>query len=151
MDWGNYLFSFRGRINRAKYWLFALISIGVVAIAIGLVIAVGSSIPVFIVLGIVYLALLYASLAVAAKRLHDRGRTAWLLVVFYVVPAVLQEAGKATHVPAISILTSFVAFGIFIWAFVELACLRGTAGPNEYGPDPLAGLGGGPAVQPMMR
>jgi uncharacterized membrane protein YhaH (DUF805 family) len=24
-----------------------------------------------------------------------------------------------------------------IWGFVELGCLRGTAGPNRFGPDPL--------------
>jgi uncharacterized membrane protein YhaH (DUF805 family) len=32
-----------------------------------------------------------------------------------------------------------VSIGISIWAFVVLACLRGTRGPNRYGPDPLAG------------
>jgi uncharacterized membrane protein YhaH (DUF805 family) len=26
-----------------------------------------------------------------------------------------------------------------IWFFIELGCLRGTAGDNQYGPDPLAG------------
>jgi uncharacterized membrane protein YhaH (DUF805 family) len=32
---------------------------------------------------------------------------------------------------------SLVAFAISIWGFVELGCLRGTDGPNTYGPDPL--------------
>jgi uncharacterized membrane protein YhaH (DUF805 family) len=31
-----------------------------------------------------------------------------------------------------------VAFAITVWAFVELYCLRGTTGPNRFGPDPLA-------------
>ncbi len=26
-----------------------------------------------------------------------------------------------------------------IWALVWLGCLRGTVGPNQYGPDPLEG------------
>jgi uncharacterized membrane protein YhaH (DUF805 family) len=30
-----------------------------------------------------------------------------------------------------------VGFAITVWAFVELGCLRGTVGPNQYGPDPL--------------
>jgi uncharacterized membrane protein YhaH (DUF805 family) len=34
---------------------------------------------------------------------------------------------------------TLVASAILIWAFVELACLRGTIGPNRYGPDPLEG------------
>jgi uncharacterized membrane protein YhaH (DUF805 family) len=31
-----------------------------------------------------------------------------------------------------------ISFGITVWAFVELGCLRGTMGPNRYGPDPLS-------------
>jgi len=31
-----------------------------------------------------------------------------------------------------------VSFAITVWAFVELGCLRGTLGPNQYGPDPLS-------------
>jgi uncharacterized membrane protein YhaH (DUF805 family) len=30
-----------------------------------------------------------------------------------------------------------VSFAITIWAIVELGFLRGTIGPNRYGPDPL--------------
>ncbi len=29
------------------------------------------------------------------------------------------------------------SFAISIWGFVEIGCLRGTEGPNQYGPDPL--------------
>ena len=28
---------------------------------------------------------------------------------------------------------------VIIWFFVELGCLRGTVGSNDYGPDPLGG------------
>jgi uncharacterized membrane protein YhaH (DUF805 family) len=35
------------------------------------------------------------------------------------------------------ILMSLAGTAIAIWAFVELGCLRGTVGPNRYGPDPL--------------
>jgi uncharacterized membrane protein YhaH (DUF805 family) len=34
---------------------------------------------------------------------------------------------------------TLVASAILIWAFVELACLRGTIGANQYGPDLLEG------------
>jgi uncharacterized membrane protein YhaH (DUF805 family) len=37
-----------------------------------------------------------------------------------------------------SFVFSLAGFAISIWACVELGCLRGTAGPNRYGPDPLA-------------
>ena len=29
--------------------------------------------------------------------------------------------------------------GVSIWGFLEIACLRGTTGPNLFGPDPLQG------------
>jgi uncharacterized membrane protein YhaH (DUF805 family) len=30
-----------------------------------------------------------------------------------------------------------LGFAVLVWAFVELGCLRGTLGPNRFGPDPL--------------
>jgi len=32
----------------------------------------------------------------------------------------------------------YVSFAINIWALVELGCLRGTIGANQYGSDPRA-------------
>jgi uncharacterized membrane protein YhaH (DUF805 family) len=42
---------------------------------------------------------------------------------------------------AAALVLSLVGFGISIWTIVVLGFLRGTRGPNSYGPDPL-----GPAV-----
>jgi uncharacterized membrane protein YhaH (DUF805 family) len=36
------------------------------------------------------------------------------------------------------IILHIISFGITVWAFIELGCLRGTRGPNRYGPDPLS-------------
>jgi uncharacterized membrane protein YhaH (DUF805 family) len=139
MDWGNYLFSFEGRINRAKYWLFVLISLIAMAVAFALLFALGFSVAGFIVAGIIYLVLLYCGLAVGAKRLHDRNKSGWWLLVFYLLPNVLSGIGAASQSPGLNAITGLVSFGILIWAIVELGCLRGTIGPNQYGPDPLEG------------
>jgi uncharacterized membrane protein YhaH (DUF805 family) len=32
---------------------------------------------------------------------------------------------------------ALAGFALTIWGFVEIGCLRGTTGPNIYGPDPL--------------
>jgi uncharacterized membrane protein YhaH (DUF805 family) len=45
------------------------------------------------------------------------------------------EAGEQT--PMVMLL-SLVSLAISLWGFVELGCLRGTIGPNQYGPDPIA-------------
>lgn len=88
------------------------------------------------------LTLLVAGLAVAAKRLHDRDKSAWWLLVFYLLPGVLAGVGAGVTLATgwwFGIgLFGAAAFGISIWAIIELGCLRGTVGPNQYGPDPLA-------------
>jgi uncharacterized membrane protein YhaH (DUF805 family) len=139
MDWGNYLFSFEGRITRATYWLFVLISLIAMAVAFALLFALGFSVAGFIVAGIIYLVLLYCGLAVGAKRLHDRNKSGWWLLVFYLLPNVLSGIGAASQSPGLNAITGLVSFGILIWAIIELGCLRGTIGPNQYGPDPLEG------------
>ncbi len=150
MDLGHLLFSFGGRINRAKYWLAALIYICVNIALLGIIVLINSPRIGGVVNIIVSLAIFISALAVAAKRLHDRNRSAWMLLLFYIVPSILVAIGigamtysalgsGSTAVTAIGWL--FVAGGIAIsiWAFVELGCLRGTVGPNQYGPDPLEG------------
>jgi uncharacterized membrane protein YhaH (DUF805 family) len=81
---------------------------------------------------VMYIPLIWIGLAVAAKRLHHRNKSAWWLLVFYVLPGVLNYAAGGTFALAIA------GLAISIWALVELGFLRGTSGPNDFGPDPLA-------------
>ena len=129
------LFSFNGRINRAKWWLtgLAILACMIALVLIGL--AAGALVGLAIVVLILYIPMLWVGLAVGAKRLHDRDKSAWWLLVFYVLPGVLQ--GIAEHTGALSFIFYLVAAGISIWGIVELGFLRGTDGSNQYGPDPL--------------
>jgi uncharacterized membrane protein YhaH (DUF805 family) len=81
------------------------------------------------------------SVHTGAKRLHDRDKSAWWLLPFYVAPAVLIGFGLDLSMnpfeASVETASVFGAFALAIWAFVELGCLRGTAGTNRYGPDPL--------------
>ena len=79
--------------------------------------------------------MIYSSFAVAVKRLHDRDKSGWWVLVFYVLPNVIDSGGRASGGSG---LLSLIGFAIGIWAFVELGCLRGTVGDNRFGPDPLA-------------
>jgi uncharacterized membrane protein YhaH (DUF805 family) len=147
------LFSYRGRINRGKYWLAVAIYIGIsiVLSAIGFIMLgngilaladatnegviyglLSKGIGFFLIVLIVYIPLIVSGVFVGIKRLHDRDKSGWWLLLFYLVPALLNELSNA------SFLFSLASFAISIWAFVELGCLRGTVGPNKYGPDPLA-------------
>jgi uncharacterized membrane protein YhaH (DUF805 family) len=141
MDWTSLLFSFHGRINRAKYWLIILIYV-IVGLILGVIgLALGQGVAMQVLGGIVELVALVSSLAAATKRLHDRGKSAWWLLVFYLVPGVLTGIGAGIELSsgpmALGVIFTIAGLAVGIWAFVELGCLRGTIGPNPYGPDPL--------------
>jgi|SRR5262245_32571323 len=151
MNWGHYLFGFSGRLNRAKFWLWLPIYF-IAALVVGAIdfIAFIYVIHSPMLAGIVQLAFgivaLVSGLAVMTKRLHDRNKSAWWLVIFVLVSPVLLGIGKGIATSDSSdirglISSEFIlaANAILIWAFVELACLRGTVGTNRHGPDPLEG------------
>ena len=94
---------------------------------------------------------LISGVAVGIKRLHDRNRSGWYLLLFYLAPTALVVAGILIGVTMdeTTIVSTIlgVAAGITgVWAFVEMGCLRGTIGVNQYGPDPVA-----PATIPPIR
>ncbi|HEV3494293.1 MAG TPA: DUF805 domain-containing protein [Reyranella sp.] len=124
----NLLFGFQGRTNRAKFWLVAIALLVIEVIVLGIIggnaamsddpqQAVAALGPVAgIVLVIVGLAATWITIAVGIKRFHDRNKSGvWVLIIF---------------VPVIGSL----------WYLIECGFLRGTPGPNDYGPDPLAAL-----------
>lgn len=141
MDWSDLLFTFEGRINRAKFWLAMLIWVVAQAVAAGMIVAsyvlLGDFFPLgaIVVFLLVVIPLLVSGFAVGVKRLHDRDKSGWWLLLLCVLPAVLelvaQSMGDAGRPWDIASLV------ISVWAIVELGCLRGTAGPNSYGDDPL--------------
>jgi uncharacterized membrane protein YhaH (DUF805 family) len=110
------LFSFEGRIPRSTYWLWYCLPYVVIYLLTVLIdIAAGTynaSEGIGVVSGLFVLLALYPSIAVAVKRCHDRDRSGWFLLVG-IIPLVN------------------------LWVLVELGFLRGTVGPNRYGPDPL--------------
>lgn len=145
------LFSFEGRLNRKPYWL-TNIAVGVVVILLVILAVVMFGERAFAAFGltmallvILYIPLIWVSLALGAKRLHDRDKSAWWLVLFYVVPGILSSLANQME---FGFVLHLVSFAITVWAFVELGCLRGTVGPNRYGPDPLEPAALGPAGVP---
>lgn len=141
MTWQQLFFSYQGRINRAKYWLAALVYILVSLVAFGLAFVIfsnRSAIPLAVILAvIIYILFIISGFSVAAKRLHDRNKSGWWILIFYVLPGVLEGGGRASGSYSENQILSLIGFAISVWAFVELGCLRGTVGPNRFGPDPL--------------
>jgi uncharacterized membrane protein YhaH (DUF805 family) len=107
------LFSFEGRIRRKAYWFAVAIffAVQIVASMLDLAATGARQGPVSLVVG---LGVFVASIAVSVKRWHDRDKSGWWVLIGFV--------------PVIG----------WIWVVVENGFLRGTPGPNRFGPDPVS-------------
>jgi uncharacterized membrane protein YhaH (DUF805 family) len=81
---------------------------------------------------------LWIYLAAAIKRLHDRDRSGWWIVPFFVVPGLFSQFSDL--LPDVNwVLAIVMVMQIsWLWGFVEMFCLRGSLGSNRFGPDPLS-------------
>lgn len=111
--------SFQGRASRSEYWYFHLfVFLYIIAVEIvGAILMQVSSVLGGLLTLVAMLAIIAPSISVMVRRLHDTNRSGW----FYWI-------GLIPLVGGIILLVMF--------------CTRGTAGPNNYGDDPLgAGFG----------
>jgi uncharacterized membrane protein YhaH (DUF805 family) len=76
--------------------------------------------------------------ATTIKRLRDRNKSGWWIILFAVLPILLPQVAGRLGEPNLAFFLGLIAFVLSIWSFVETFCLRGTRGPNRFGPDPLA-------------
>ncbi|MGH6909229.1 MAG: DUF805 domain-containing protein, partial [Phenylobacterium sp.] len=165
MDYVWYVFRFEGRLNRANFWLAIPIilclmmvlgilvlissklfggpasinfrvddifsaldpesyrSLSAASLSKAVIKAIGT--PLF----------LWIYLAIAIKRLHDRNKSGWWMLLFFVFPGLFDQFADRL---GDSYAVQFVAFVVCVWGFVELCFLRGTKGTNRFGADPLA-------------
>ncbi len=98
---------FSGRAARSEYWYWTLFVI-VASLVAGIIDAL---LGLGFIGAIVSLALFLPGIAVSIRRLHDIDRTGWWLLI------------------------AFTGIGLIV--LVVFDCIKGTPGPNRFGPDPL--------------
>jgi uncharacterized membrane protein YhaH (DUF805 family) len=81
--------------------------------------------------------------ATTIKRLHDRDKSGWWIIVFFIVPGLLGRIvdkidGESYLATGFVFSLAFAALSLHAWGIVELLFLKGIRGPNRFGPDPLA-------------
>jgi len=140
MDWAYLLNSFEGRISRKTFWIAMAVLISAEILAhLAAQALQGDRLS-----AIVDLAFTYPEFAIAAKRAHDRDLPIWILIVFFGGGAVLDlftvlELTGSSEQPSVLSLFVAVPFTVLLVALlIELGFRRGTIGPNQYGPDPVA-------------
>ena len=141
MDWVYLLNGFHGRIGRRTFW----IAMGAVYVLNVLACLLAGQIQGDRLSAIVDLAFTYPEFAITLKRAHDRLLPLWLLIAFFTANAVFDfldvlglpiAVDDSSNMLALATMIPFAVFGVAL--LVELGFRRGTAGPNKYGPDPLA-------------
>ncbi|MBE1442392.1 DUF805 domain-containing protein [Paenibacillus sp. OAS669] len=105
---------FEGRARRQEYWMFVLFNV-IISVVLSLLSYITS---LFSILSMLYaLAILVPSIAVGARRLHDTGRSGWMLLI-----------------GLIPIIGSII--------LIVFMCQDSQAGDNQYGPNPKGDLYG---------
>jgi uncharacterized membrane protein YhaH (DUF805 family) len=144
------LLSFRGRAVRLRYWVTTLVALLMIVLAFMLAIGASRFAPVgpvnigiFVVLMVlafaVFVLMIWLFVAVMVRRLHDRNWSGWWAIPILagsLVPDLLERVGDVSLGVQLPLLLLSAIVGI--WSLIELGFLRGTAGENRFGPDPLA-------------
>jgi uncharacterized membrane protein YhaH (DUF805 family) len=140
MDWAYLLNSFEGRISRKTFWIGMAVLVS--AEILGHLVA--QTLQGDRLSAIVDLAFTYPEFAIATKRAHDRDLPIWILFIFFGGGAmldlltVLQLTGSDEQPSALSLVIAVPFTVLLVALLIELGFRRGTIGPNQYGPDPVA-------------
>ena len=151
MDLKTILFSFNGRIGRITYWLAILALIAGVLVLTFAPFELGNEEAAILIVAVtsqfIWLASLWPTLAVGSKRLHDRNKSGWWLLVFWVLPFLLFFGGFGAAFTSrsgdvsIGSIMMVASLPFALWGIVELGILPGTKGANRFGADPVPAAG----------
>ena len=128
---------FKGRASRSEFWWFCLFTL-LIQIAVAIV---GKIMPALasIISAVLGLWLLLPTVGISTRRLHDRNFSGWwqALPLAAALPAIAGAVLEANWL----LMLAGSAAGLASLALLILYALKGTAGPNRFGPDPLDGAG----------
>jgi uncharacterized membrane protein YhaH (DUF805 family) len=148
MDYVWYLFRFDGRINRARCWQAATMPKSV-NFGLNDIFNIldpqawrslsSANFTALFIQTVGTLLFLWVYLATSVKRLHDRDKSGWWMLLFFVMPGLYSQfGGRLEEDSWFAFLMGTNALVFSVWGFVEMYCLKGSKGTNRFGTDPLA-------------
>lgn len=106
------LLGVHGRVSRRTFWLVGVVGMSVVQFYVWALLDIAGARPT-VSEGVSGALVTWPAIAITAKRWHDRDRSGWWVLI-----NAIPVAGS-------------------LWTIVQCGLLRGTTGPNRFGPDPL--------------
>jgi uncharacterized membrane protein YhaH (DUF805 family) len=134
------LFSFQGRVGRKTFWIWNVIYyVSILGFGVG----ISKLLPAMyhLLLPIFLLVMLIPDLAITTKRWHDRDKSIYWLALN--IPLVLGRLATPMTSPVsqepgtVQLFIASISLICGVWILVECGFLKGTTGPNKYGPDPV--------------
>ena len=139
------VFAFKGRMSRARYWgLTSLCMLALFASSLSVALTanytsappVKVAVVVAIVGVVIFFAMCVALLGIGVRRLHDRGKSCFWIILYYLVPFIL--AVLAIDPEGQGIALNCIALAIMVWSIIDLGILKGKPADNLDGPAPVA-------------
>lgn len=126
---------FNGRSTRSEYWYFVLFS-GIISLVLSIIFEFLST--------LFTLLILIPSLSVQVRRLHDVGRSGWLVLVSFIivisfgfsVTSYISSLLVSPSSPSTLVLVSLLI--VLLWSVYMLFLMVSDSQPgaNKYGPNP---------------
>lgn len=142
MNWLIRNFDPRGRTGRLGYWRYGIVASLIAAVIVALTIAVAQAGGPGFLAFIPWFPLLVGSIIVGIRRLHDRDRSGWWYALYVFGPLAIgglgepmlqfNERGPRLVGAGLMLLSAM----LWLLVLIELGFLRGTSGPNRFGPAP---------------
>jgi uncharacterized membrane protein YhaH (DUF805 family) len=144
-------FMFEGRYSRGKFWAWSLLLPMFLFLLVIPLVSMSDprgSDGGAILLLVMALPLLFLHAKLIVQRLHDLGRSGRWFSVFTLLPILMfiesfaiygrieQSYEAQQWIQPYVLFMLLGSFALFFGGFIVIGCLRGTEGPNEYGPDP---------------
>jgi uncharacterized membrane protein YhaH (DUF805 family) len=146
MDYAWFLFSFKGRINRARY-LVVQLALVTFWLILWLKFPFHFSSQWEALHWVVAITMIWINAATTVKRLHDRNRSGWWAVAVFAVNRLayayyglffgLYFGVDISIAKELLLVILAVAMSLLqTWVIIELFFVMGTDGPNRFGSDP---------------
>jgi uncharacterized membrane protein YhaH (DUF805 family) len=81
--------------------------------------------------------LMWVYFATSIKRLHDRDKSGWWMVPFFVLPGLYNHFADRLPDSYADLPLAIAAAVLCLWGFIEMYCLKGSRKTNRFGADPL--------------